>query len=56
MDKPIKQRVPESQNAKDFLDAVGKKFTKFDKAEKATYMRLLTSTLYDGFSGYVSIS
>jgi hypothetical protein len=33
------------------LAAVGDKFTKFDKVEKRTFMKLLTTTTYDGVSG-----
>jgi hypothetical protein len=33
-----------------FLAAVGDKFTKFDKAEKETFMKLLTTTTYDCIS------
>ncbi|KAF7123519.1 hypothetical protein RHSIM_Rhsim12G0088900 [Rhododendron simsii] len=51
MDKSIKQCAPNNENAKAYLTAVGTHFTKFDKAEKATYMRLLTSKDYDGSSG-----
>ncbi|KAH7841940.1 hypothetical protein Vadar_026323 [Vaccinium darrowii] len=50
MDKSIEQSVPDNENAKAYLADIGKQFTKFDKAEKATYMQLLTSTKYDGFS------
>lgn len=51
MDKSIKQCVPDNENAKAYLADIGKQFTKFDKVEKTTYMQLLTSTKYDGFSG-----
>ncbi|XP_040990963.1 uncharacterized protein LOC121238189 [Juglans microcarpa x Juglans regia] len=51
IDKSIRQSIHQIDNAKDFLEAVGKKFTKFDKAEKGTLMELLTTTTYDGISG-----
>ncbi|KAH7835419.1 hypothetical protein Vadar_026019 [Vaccinium darrowii] len=51
MDKSIKQCVPDNENAMAYLADIGKQFTKFDKTQKATYMQLLTSTKYDGFSG-----
>lgn len=38
MDKSIKQCVPDNENAKAYLTAIGTHFTKFDKAKKATYM------------------
>jgi hypothetical protein len=52
IDKSIKQSITCTDSAKDFLAAIGKKFTKFDKAEKWTFMKLLTATTtYDGVSG-----
>lgn len=33
MDKSIKQCVPDNENAKAYLAAIGKQFPKFDKAE-----------------------
>ncbi|XP_042983204.1 uncharacterized protein LOC122312614 [Carya illinoinensis] len=51
IDKSIRQSIHQTNNAKDFLDAVGKKFTKFDKAEKGTFMKFLATTTYDGISG-----
>ncbi|XP_074560510.1 uncharacterized protein LOC141816668 [Curcuma longa] len=51
MDKTIKDNVPETNSAKEFLESVGKKFKKFDKTEKASYLSLLTKTRYDGVSG-----
>jgi hypothetical protein len=50
-DKSIRQNITCTDSAKDFLVAVGNKFTKFDKAEKGTFMKLLTTTTYDGVSG-----
>ncbi|XP_074562434.1 uncharacterized protein LOC141818937 [Curcuma longa] len=51
MDKTIKDNVPETNSAKKFLEPVGKKFKKFDKIKKASYLSLLTKTRYDGVSG-----
>jgi hypothetical protein len=34
-----------------FFAVVGDKFTKFDKARKGTFMKLLTTTTYDSVSG-----
>jgi hypothetical protein len=51
MDKTIKNSIPQCDNAKDYLAAVSKKFVVFDKAEKSNYMRLLTTTTYDGTTG-----
>ncbi|XP_042974701.1 uncharacterized protein LOC122306336 [Carya illinoinensis] len=50
-DKSIRQSIAHIENVQDFLEAVRKKFTKFDKAEKGTYMKLLTTTTYDGLRG-----
>ncbi|KAG7960597.1 hypothetical protein I3843_10G132500 [Carya illinoinensis] len=47
----IRQSIVDTDSAKEYLDAVGKKFTKFDKTEKGTLMKLLTTTTYDGVSG-----
>jgi hypothetical protein len=51
IDKSIRQSITCIDSAKDFLATVGDKFTKFDKAENRTFMKLLTTTTYDGFSG-----
>ena len=51
MDKTIRQSIPESQKAKDFLESIAEKFVKFDKAEKGRYLSLLEKTMYDGVSG-----
>ena len=51
MDKTIKNSIPQCDNAKDYLAAMSKKFVIFDKAEKSNYMRLLTTTTYDGTIG-----
>jgi len=50
IDKSIRQSITCTNSAKDFLAAIGDKFTKFDKAEKGTFMKLLTTTTYDGVS------
>ncbi|XP_010663876.1 uncharacterized protein LOC104882410 [Vitis vinifera] len=36
---------------KDFLEYVKANYTKIDKAEMETYLKLLTTTMYDGVSG-----
>lgn len=51
IDKSIRQSIPDTDSTKKYLDAVGKRFTKFDKAKKGTLMKLLTITTYDGVSG-----
>ena len=51
MDKTIRQSIPESQKAKDFLESIAEKFVKFDKAEKGRYLSLLEKTMYDGVNG-----
>ncbi|KAL6336354.1 hypothetical protein AAG906_014524 [Vitis piasezkii] len=51
MDKSIKEYVPKTEMAKDFLEYVKTNYTKIDKAEMTTYLRLLTTTVYDGVSG-----
>jgi len=51
MEKSIRQSIPESDNAKDYLKAIGEKFTRFDKAKKAEYLSLFEKTKYDGVSG-----
>lgn len=47
MDKNIKDSIPDTENAKEFLKCVGEKFKKVDKTEKAFYLSLLTKTKYD---------
>ncbi|KAJ9675422.1 hypothetical protein PVL29_024372 [Vitis rotundifolia] len=51
MDKSIKECVPKIERAKDFLEYVKANYTKTDKSEMATYLKLLTSTVYDGVGG-----
>ncbi|XP_042950214.1 uncharacterized protein LOC122282322 [Carya illinoinensis] len=51
IDKSIRLSIANTDSAKEYLDAVGKKFTKFDKAENENLMKLLTTTTYDGISG-----
>ena len=50
IDESIRQSITHADSAKDFLVAVDKKFIKFDKAKKGTFMKLLTTTTYDGVS------
>ncbi|RVX07672.1 hypothetical protein CK203_021883 [Vitis vinifera] len=51
MDKFIKECVPKTERAKDFLEYVKANYTKIDKAEMKTYLKLLTTTMYDGVGG-----
>ncbi|KAJ9682506.1 hypothetical protein PVL29_018431 [Vitis rotundifolia] len=57
MDKSIKECVCMKgengglQCAKDFLEYVKANYTKIDKAEMTTYLKLLTTTMYDGVGG-----
>jgi len=51
MEKIIKDNIPKTSKAKEFLADVGNKFKKFDKTEKSTYLSLLTKTKYDGVGG-----
>ena len=48
MDDSFYESIPKTENAKEFLDAVGKKYTKFSKNE---ILNTLHSTFYDGTSG-----
>lgn len=43
IDKSVRQSIGDTCNAKEYLEAIGKKFTNFDKAEKRTLMKLLTT-------------
>ena len=51
MDKSIKKCVPKTERAKDFLEYVKANYTKIDKVEMTTYLKLLTTTMYDGVGG-----
>ena len=51
MDKSIKECVPKTEMAKDFLEYVKVNYTKTNKAEMTTYLKLLTTTMYDGVGG-----
>ena len=51
MDKSIKECVPKTKRAKDFLEYVKVNYTKTNKAEMTTYLKLLTTTMYDGVGG-----
>ncbi|RVW78353.1 Retrovirus-related Pol polyprotein from transposon TNT 1-94 [Vitis vinifera] len=51
MDKSIKECGPNTERAKDFLEYVKANYTKVDKVEMATHLKLLTTTVYDGVSG-----
>ena len=47
----IYESIPKIENAKKFLDAVGKKYTKFSKNGKNELLNTLHSIFYDGTSG-----
>ena len=49
MDKTIKDNIPKTNKAKEFLEFISKKFKKFDKIEKSYYLN--PKTKYDGASG-----
>ena len=51
MEDPIYESIPKTENAKEFLDVVGKKYTKFSKNEKNELLNTLHSLFYDGTSG-----
>ena len=51
MDKSIKECMLKTEMAKYFLEYVKATYTKIDKAEMATYLLLLTTTVYDGLGG-----
>ena len=51
MDDSIYESIPKTENAKEFLDVVGKKFTKVLKNEKNELLNTFHSTFYDGTSG-----
>ena len=51
MDKSIKVCVPKTERAKEFLEYVKTNYTKTDKAEMITYLKLLTTTVHDGVGG-----
>ena len=51
MEDFIYESIPKTRNAKEFLDAVGKKYTKFSNNEKNGFLNTLYSTFYDGTSG-----
>ena len=46
----IYESIPKTENAKGFLDVVGKKYIKFSKNEKNELLNTLHSTFYDGIS------
>ncbi|KAL6350396.1 hypothetical protein AAG906_004347 [Vitis piasezkii] len=56
MDKSIKECVPKTEKAKDFLEYVKANYNKIDKAEMATYLKLLTTSMYDGVGGSLPTS
>ena len=51
MEDSICESIPKTENEKEFLDVVGKKYTKFSKNEKNELLNTLQSTFYDGTSG-----
>ena len=48
MEDSIYESIPKTENAKEFLDVFGKKYTKLSKNE---LLNTLNSTFYDGTSG-----
>ena len=50
MEDSIYESIPKTENAKEFLDAVGKKYTKFSKNENNELLNTFHSTFYDGTS------
>ena len=51
MEDSIYERIPKIDNTKEFLDVVGKKYTKFLNNEKNELLNTLHFTFYDGTSG-----
>ncbi|KAJ9697292.1 hypothetical protein PVL29_009194 [Vitis rotundifolia] len=51
IDKSIKECVPKTERAKVFLEYVKANYTKTDKSKMTTYLKLLTTTVYDGVGG-----
>lgn len=51
MDGTIKDNVHDIENAREFLQVVGEKFKRFNKAEKAHYLSLVGKTTNDGVGG-----
>ena len=47
----IYESIPKTKSAKEFLDVIGKKYTKFSKNNKNELLNILHSTFYDGTSG-----
>ena len=47
----IYESIPKTKNVKEFLDVIGKKYTKFSKIEKNKLLNTLHSTFYEGTSG-----
>ena len=48
MEDSIYESIPKTENAKEFLDVVSKKYTKFSNN---VFFNTLHSTFYDGTSG-----
>ncbi|XP_062079432.1 uncharacterized protein LOC133783827 isoform X2 [Humulus lupulus] len=48
MDESIRDSIPKSENAKDFLAAIKEKYKKFSKNEKNEHLNMLHHTVYDG--------
>ena len=51
MEDSIYESILKTKNVKEFLDVVGKKYTKLSKNEKNELLNTLHSTFYDGISG-----
>ena len=50
MDESIRDSIPKTKNAKDFLIAIEKKYEKLSKNKKNEYLNILHSAFYDGAS------
>ena len=50
MEDSIYESIPKTENVKEFLDVIGKKYTKFSKNENNKLLNTLHSTFYDGTS------
>ena len=51
MEDSIYESIPKTENAKEFLDVIGKKYTKFSNNENNEILNTLHFTFYDGTSG-----
>ena len=51
IEESIRDSIPKTNTAKEFLEAVAKKYMMFPKFEREHYFNLLHTTFYDGVSG-----